>query len=100
MGSRAVDEYADVAELFSALSAPARAAIVHLLTEAPRSVGELVEALDLPQPLVSQHLRVLRAARLVRGDREGRTVTYVLTDEHVSHVLLDALHHADEPEPV
>jgi ArsR family transcriptional regulator, zinc-responsive transcriptional repressor len=94
--TRALDEYAEAAELFSALSAPARIAIVHLLTSSSRTVGEMVEALGLSQPLVSQHLRVLRAARLVRGDREGRSVVYTLTDEHVSHVLLDALRHVEE----
>jgi ArsR family transcriptional regulator, zinc-responsive transcriptional repressor len=45
MSSRAVDDYAEVAELFAALSAPARAAVVHLLTTSPRTVGELVETL-------------------------------------------------------
>ena len=48
------------------------------------------------QPLVSQHLRVLRQARVVTSHRTGRTVTYSLADDHVAHVFLDAYHHTQE----
>lgn len=51
-------------DLFRALATPVRLSIVMELSAAPRAVGELVEALGVSQPLVSQHLRVLRAARL------------------------------------
>lgn len=88
--------YEQVAELFGALSSPARAALVHRLTEGEHTVGELVEVTGLSQPLVSQHLRVLRGARLVVAHRHGRHVGYTLSDEHVAHVFLDALHHAKE----
>ena len=91
--------YAEVGELFGALSSPVRAAIVHRLCDGPCAVHELVEALDLSQPLVSQHLRVLRSARLVTSERQGREVTYALADEHVAHVFLDALHHVREMLP-
>lgn len=89
-------EYADVSDLFGALSSPVRAAIVHRLAVGPESVGSLVESLGLSQPLVSQHLRVLRGARLVSTTRRGREVVYALTDEHVAHVFLDALNHTKE----
>ncbi|MDO9380838.1 MAG: metalloregulator ArsR/SmtB family transcription factor [Nocardioidaceae bacterium] len=90
------NDYAEVSELFGALASPVRAAIVHRLTEGEQAVHELVDALGLSQPLVSQHLRVLRSARLVRSSRRGREVAYVLADDHVAHVFLDALHHARE----
>lgn len=90
------DRYGSVAELFGALAAPVRAAIIHLLTVEERSVGELVDALGLSQPLVSQHLRTLRTAGLVSSDRRGRVVIYRLADEHVSHVFLDAFQHSHE----
>lgn len=88
--------YAAVSQLFSALSNPARAAIVHQLTDSPRTVSELVEALSLSQPLVSQHLKVLREAHLVRAVRLGRLHRYELADDHVTHVFLDALRHTRE----
>ena len=92
----AVDGYRAVGELFSALSSPARAALVHRLTDGEQTVGGLVQALGLSQPLVSQHLRVLREARLVVTERRGREVAYSLADEHVAHVFLDAFHHTEE----
>ncbi len=90
------DRYRPVSELFGALSSPVRAAVVHRLSEGEQTVGQLVEWSGLSQPLVSQHLRVLRGARLVTSERRGREVVYALTDEHVTHVFLDAFHHTQE----
>ena len=47
--------------------------------------------LGAPQPLVSQHLRVLRGAGVVRGSRRGREIAYALTDEHIAHIVADAV---------
>ncbi len=88
--------YAEAGELFRALASPVRVALVSALTDGDQCVHELVDALDLPQPLVSQHLRVLRGADLVEGVRRGREVAYRLTDDHVAHIVKDALHHAQE----
>ena len=57
---------------WSALADPHRRAVLELLLERPRSVGELVERLELTQPSTSKHLRVLRDAGLVtvRQDRQ------------------------------
>lgn len=82
-------------ELLTALSAPLRLAIVALLDEhGTRCVHQLVDALGAPQPLVSQHLRVLRGAGLVTGERRHREVHYSLVDAHVGHIVRDALAHA------
>jgi ArsR family transcriptional regulator, zinc-responsive transcriptional repressor len=86
-------------ELLKALAAPVRLAVVEELSRGPRCVHELVDRLGVSQPLASQHLRVLRAAGLVTSGRRGREVEYALADEHVSHVVLDLLRHADEPVP-
>jgi ArsR family transcriptional regulator, zinc-responsive transcriptional repressor len=88
--------FAAAGELFRALSSPVRIALVTELTAGDRCVHELVESLGFPQPLVSQHLRVLRGADLVEGVRRGREVAYRLTDEHVAHIVSDAVHHAQE----
>jgi DNA-binding transcriptional ArsR family regulator len=84
-------------ELLKALSAPVRLAIVQELAARPRCVHDLVTTIGVPQPLVSQHLRVLRLAGLVTAGRRGRETEYSLADEHVTHVVLDLLRHADEP---
>ena len=88
------------AELFKVLSAPLRLGILEQLADGERCVHELVEALQAPQPLISQHLRVLRAARLVQGARRGREIAYALSDDHVAHIVTDALTHArEDPTP-
>jgi DNA-binding transcriptional ArsR family regulator len=83
-------------ELLKALANPLRLAIVIELSAGERCVHELVEAVEASQPLVSQHLRVLRQARLVAAERRGREIAYSLTDEHVAHIVGDAIHHAEE----
>ena len=83
-------------ELLRVLAAPARLAIVTELAEQPRFVHELVKRLGMSQPLVSQHLRVLRAARLVGVERHGREAVYSLADQHVGHIVADAIQHSGE----
>ncbi len=86
--------------MLRALASPLRLSIVLELCSADeRCVHELVDSLDVPQPLVSQHLRVLRDARLIRGRRSGREVRYSLSDEHVAHIVRDAVTHAGERKP-
>jgi DNA-binding transcriptional ArsR family regulator len=91
------DSYEAAGELLRALAAPLRIAIVTELGGGARCVHELVEAVGAPQPLVSQHLRVLRGAGVVRGARRGREIEYSLTDDHIAHIVADAISHAREP---
>lgn len=91
-----VDALQQASELLRALTAPVRLALIVELDEGARCVHELVDALGVSQPLVSQHLRVLRGAGLVTSQRRGREVTYQLSDEHVAHIVRDAIHHAEE----
>jgi len=87
-------------ELLTALAAPLRLSIVALLDQhGTRCVHQLVDALGVPQPLVSQHLRVLRAAGLVTGVRHARQVDYRLVDGHVAHIVRAALAHAGHGGP-
>ncbi len=88
--------YEAAGELLKVLAAPARLAIVAELAGQPRFVHELVERLGMSQPLVSQHLRVLRSARLVGVERHGREAAYFLADQHVAHIVADAVHHSKE----
>ncbi|WP_084293673.1 ArsR/SmtB family transcription factor [Mycobacterium gastri] len=86
-------------ELLRALAAPVRIAIVLQLRESQRCVHELVDALGVPQPLVSQHLKILKAAGVVTGERSGREVLYRLADHHLAHIVVDAVTHASEESP-
>ncbi|GIL31545.1 hypothetical protein NUM_67990 [Actinocatenispora comari] len=96
----ASESYQAAGELLRALAAPLRIAVVTELAAGPRCVHELVDAIGAPQPLVSQHLRVLKGAGVVRGQRRGREIAYSLADQHVAHIVADAVSHAREPEPI
>ncbi|WP_280728279.1 metalloregulator ArsR/SmtB family transcription factor [Kitasatospora sp. MAA4] len=83
-------------DLLRALASPVRVGIVRELAGGSKRVHELVTALGVSQPLVSQHLRVLRSSRIVSAHRQAREVEYSLTDEHVAHIVLDAIRHTQE----
>jgi len=83
-------------DLLRALAAPVRIAIVLQLRAGERCVHELVDALTVAQPLISQHLRVLKAAGVVHGERHGREVMYRLVDDHLAHIVVDAVTHVGE----
>jgi DNA-binding transcriptional ArsR family regulator len=83
-------------DLLRALAAPVRIAIVLQLRESSRCVHELVDALGVPQPLVSQHLRILKSAGVVAGERTGREVHYRLVDNHLAEIVQAAVAHAGE----
>jgi DNA-binding transcriptional ArsR family regulator len=65
-------------EALTALGDPTRRAIFERLAERPRSVGELADELPVSRPAVSQHLKVLKDARLVTDRREGARRIYQL----------------------
>jgi ArsR family transcriptional regulator len=75
----------DLAARFRALADPTRVAIVNLLAGAPElCVCVLVDQLDLSQPTVSHHLRILREAGLVNVERRGTWAYYSLAVETVA----------------
>ena len=88
---------AEAAQLFKVLGSESRLHLLRLIDGEPRTVGALVEATGMSQPLVSQHLRTLRQAALVTPSRKGKEVTYRLADQHVTHMIADALAHVREP---
>lgn len=67
-------------ETLSALADPNRMRIVELLRDGPRSVNEIVERLQLSQPLVSKHLRVLSQAGLVKARHHAQQRIYALEE--------------------
>jgi len=69
-------EVQELAGLLAALSHPVRLRIVEGLLSGECSVGNMVHCLNLPQPLVSRHLAVLRDAGVVRAERQGRVRSY------------------------
>ena len=88
-----------LAETFRLLGDPSRLKILLQCISGPVSVADLAEGADLSQSLVSHHLRLLRAARLVRGERHGKQIFYEIADHHVSHMLHDMSVHIAEEHP-
>ena len=75
------------AQMCQALADPTRILILYFLAEGPHHVNELVEMLDVKQPTVSHHLKVLRDRGLVTATREGNAVLYALRDPRVIEAL-------------
>ncbi len=94
--ARSTRDYAAAGDLLRALAAPVRIAIVLELRESPCCVHDLVDAIGVAQPRVSQHLRILKAAGVVHGARQGREVLSSLVDDHLAHIVVDAVAHAEE----
>jgi len=66
------------AAAFAALAEPMRVAIVEKLAQRPMAVGELAAGLPVSRPAVSQHLKVLKEAKLVRDQAQGTRRIYSL----------------------
>jgi DNA-binding transcriptional ArsR family regulator len=88
---------AELADLFHLLGDTTRLRIVIACLDAPASVGDIAERLALSNSLVSHHLRLLRAARVVRFERRGRQVFYMAADRHISGMISGMLEHIAEP---
>ena len=74
------------AETFKAVADPTRRAILDLLAANDRDVSDLLGHFSISQPALSQHLRVLRDAKLVAPTRDGRRQVYRLIPEGLAEV--------------
>jgi DNA-binding transcriptional ArsR family regulator len=82
---------------FAALAHEGRLrALLALSRGCPLSVGALAEACSMEQSAMSHQLRLLKEARLVTAERDGKSVLYSLADHHVAHVVGDAIAHVSE----
>ena len=82
---------ARTAAMFAALADPVRLRIVSMLAAAPEGTAcgcELEDPLGLAQPTVSHHLRILREAGLVVGERRGRWVHYRVVPERLDEIRM------------
>lgn len=78
------------ANMCRALADPKRIQILYVLDDKPRHVTALAEELEIPQPTVSRHLRILRQQSLVLTERDGPSVIYRLADQRII-ALLDGM---------
>src|SRR4051812_29921116 len=73
-------------DVFAALASPIRREILVQLRKGPRKVGDLASKFDVGRPAVSEHLQVLRKARLVREEPRGRERFYHLDPRPLAEV--------------
>ena len=91
------DKAIELAETFRLMGDPTRLKVIVACLEGPISVGDIAGGLRLSPSLVSHHLRLLRAARILRAERHGKQVFYSAADDHIRCVLEDMVSHVVEP---
>lgn len=78
----------DLADLFKVFSDTTRIKILFALMDKDLCVADIAETVGASQSAVSHQLRILKQARLVKFQREGKNVIYALSDDHI-HTMLD-----------
>ena len=91
MGATRTDHYSDIqndiARIAKALGHPARVAIVDYLVKANACIcGDIVNELPLAQPTVSQHLKELKNAGIIKGEIEGNAICYCIDERTIKAV--------------
>ena len=92
------DQALRLADMFRLLGDASRLRILLACLAQPTNVGTIAARAGLSLSLVSHHLRLLRAARLVRATRQGKQVFYEGADDHVRRVVEDMVIHLSEPD--
>ncbi|MER2063135.1 MAG: metalloregulator ArsR/SmtB family transcription factor, partial [Alkalibacterium sp.] len=86
----------DASLLFKALSDSTRLTIVYQLTLREMNVTAIAQKLAMEQSTISHQLKILKAARLVKSRREGKTRIYSISDEHVRELIDQVMSHVQE----
>ena len=86
----------DLADLFKVFSDTTRIKILYSLMRGELCVADIAESVGASQSAVSHQLRILKAARLVKFQRDGKNVLYSLSDDHVHTVLAQGMTHICE----
>jgi ArsR family transcriptional regulator len=75
------------AQICQCLADPKRILLLYAMADGPRRVTDLAKFLDLPQPTVSHHLKILRDRNLIQAERDGTAVYHSLADRRVIEAL-------------
>lgn len=87
----------ELAEMFRIMGDPSRLSIILACLDAPISVSDVAARTGLSANLVSHHLRLLRAARVLRAERRGKQIFYTAADQHIRGTIVDMVAHVMEP---
>lgn len=91
------EELYDLAELFKVFGDSTRIKILFVLFEAEVCVCDIAEALNMTQSAISHQLRILKQSKLVKARREGKSIFYSLSDDHVRLIIAQGIDHIKEP---
>ena len=86
----------DLADLFKVFADTTRIKILYSLMGTDLSVGQIADVIGATQSAVSHQLRVLKQAHLVKFQRDGKSVIYSLSDDHVYTMLAQGMTHICE----
>ena len=92
------DQVAEIAEILRLLGEPTRLRILLACLVEPAPVGEIAQRVRMARSLVSHHLRMLRASRLLRSERNGKQIIYSSIDDRVRCIVADLAGHVLEIE--
>ncbi len=87
------EEIQKVSQLYKVLSDPTRLKILLYLKQGELNVTALSEKLNMEQSAVSHQLKLLRENHVVKTDRVGKTIFYILDDHHVLDILNQTIQH-------
>lgn len=86
-------EISELAIIYSVLGDGSRLGIVIYLLDKEANVSEITKHLNLSQPLVSHHLRLLRDVRILKSKKRGKCIYYSIDDDHIKQIVLLGLAH-------
>ena len=86
----------DLAELFKIFGDSTRIKILYVLFASEMCVCDIAQLLGLTQSAVSHQLRILKTNRLVKPRKDGKTVFYSLSDDHVRKIIAQGMDHIKE----
>lgn len=81
------DHVTRLADTLSLLGEPIRLSIVVYLLNKKANVSDITNHLDVSQPAVSHHLRLLKAARILKSEKKGKLVYYSIIDDHIKNLI-------------
>lgn len=90
------DILCDLAELYRVFGDSTRIRILYALFESEMCVCDIAQVLGMSISAISHQLRVLKQARLVKYRRDGKTVFYSLSDDHVRSIIDQGIGHVEE----
>ncbi len=86
----------DLADLFKVFADTTRIKMLYALLDSPLCVADIAETVGATQSAVSHQLRILKQAHLVKFQRDGKSIIYSLSDDHVHTMLAQGMEHICE----